>query len=180
MAGGLETLCGQAFGAEQYKKLGTYTYTAIISLILICPPLCVLWIFMDKFLILLGQDPLISSQAKSYSMWLIPALFASAILKPITRYFQSQSSILPMLLTSFTILLFHIPTCWALIYRLELGNHGAAIAFSLSTWLNVILLGLYVRFSKAFEKTRIAFSKDVFLGIGEFFRFGVPSAVMVW
>ncbi|KAH7533916.1 hypothetical protein FEM48_Zijuj04G0182200 [Ziziphus jujuba var. spinosa] len=179
MAGGLETLCGQAFGAEQYQKLGTYTYTAIISLILICPPLCVLWIFMDKFLILVGQDPLISSQAKSYSMWLIPALFASAILKPLTRYCQTQSSIIPMLLTSFTILLFHIPTCWTLIYRLELGNHGAAIAFSLSTWLNVILLGFYVSFSKAFEKTRIAFSKDVFLGIGEFFRFGVPSAVML-
>lgn len=180
MAGGLETLCGQAFGAEQYQKLGTYTLTAIVSLILICPPLCILWIFMDKFLTLLGQDPLISSQAQSYSMWLIPALFASAILKPLTRYFQSQSLILPMLLISFIILLFHIPSCWIFIYKLELGNHGAAIAFSLSTWLNVILLWFYVRYSTAFERTRITFSKDVFLGIVEFFRFGVPSAVMVW
>ncbi|KAF3443464.1 hypothetical protein FNV43_RR13146 [Rhamnella rubrinervis] len=179
MAGGLETLCGQAFGAEQYQKLGTYTLTAIISLILICPPLCILWMFMEKFLTLLGQDALISSQAQSYSMWLIPALFASAILKPLTRYFQSQSLILPMLLTSFVILLFHIPSCWIFIYKLELGSHGAAIAFSLSTWLNVILLGFYVRYSTALESTRIAFSKDVFLGIAEFFRFGVPSAVMV-
>ncbi|KAK7340920.1 hypothetical protein VNO77_21638 [Canavalia gladiata] len=35
MAGGLETLCGQAFGAEQYEKFGLYTYTAVISLTLI-------------------------------------------------------------------------------------------------------------------------------------------------
>lgn len=180
MASGLETLCGQAFGAEQFQKLGTYTLTAMISLILICPPLCVLWIFMDKFLILFGQDPLISSQAQSYSMWLIPALFASAILKPLTRYFQSQRLILPMLFTSSIILVFHIPASWVFIYKLELGTHGAAITFSLSTWLNVILLWFYMRYSTTFEMTRITFCKDAFLGIGEFFRLGVPSAVMIW
>ncbi|KAI5428135.1 hypothetical protein KIW84_033224 [Lathyrus oleraceus] len=31
MAGGMETLCGQAFGAGQFEKLGIYTYTAVIS-----------------------------------------------------------------------------------------------------------------------------------------------------
>ena len=85
MASGLETLSGQAYGAEQYKKLGTYTYTAIISLILVCLPVCVLWIFMDKLLILIGQDPTISLEARKYSMWLIPALFGGAVLKPLTR-----------------------------------------------------------------------------------------------
>ncbi|KAL5573121.1 hypothetical protein UlMin_022718 [Ulmus minor] len=179
MAGGLETLCGQAFGAEQYHKLGTYTYTAIISLTLLCPPICILWLFMDKLLILVGQDPQISLHARSYSIWLIPALFASAILKPLTRYLQTQSSILPMLLTSFLILAFHIPICWILIYKLELGQNGAAIAFSLSTWFNVMLLWLYAMCSSTFERTRIAFSKDAFRGVGEFFRYGVPSALMV-
>ncbi|KAL7171071.1 hypothetical protein ACSBR2_035851 [Camellia fascicularis] len=29
MACALETLCGQAYGAQQYQKLGTQTYTAI-------------------------------------------------------------------------------------------------------------------------------------------------------
>ena len=33
MAGAVETLCGQAYGAEQYKKLGIYTYAAIMSLL---------------------------------------------------------------------------------------------------------------------------------------------------
>ncbi|XP_022141871.1 protein DETOXIFICATION 8-like isoform X5 [Momordica charantia] len=35
MAGALETLCGQAYGAEQYQKLGVYTYSCMISLILL-------------------------------------------------------------------------------------------------------------------------------------------------
>ncbi|KAG5528045.1 hypothetical protein RHGRI_028846 [Rhododendron griersonianum] len=42
MAGALETLCGQAYGAEQYRKLGTYTYGAILSLILVCLPISLL------------------------------------------------------------------------------------------------------------------------------------------
>ncbi|KAK6128486.1 hypothetical protein DH2020_037770 [Rehmannia glutinosa] len=32
MAGALETLCGQAYGAEQYQRVGTFTYGAIMSL----------------------------------------------------------------------------------------------------------------------------------------------------
>ncbi|KAF4363984.1 hypothetical protein F8388_000567 [Cannabis sativa] len=179
MAGGLETLCGQAFGAEQYHKLGTYTYAAIISLSLICLPISVLWIFMDKFLFLVGQDPLISIEACHFSMCLIPGLFASAILKPLTRYCQTQSSILPMLLITLVVLVFHILTCWILIYKFEIGKNGAAISISLSTWLNVMLLGFYVTYSSVFEKTRISFSKEAFQGVGEFYRYAVPSAVMV-
>ncbi|KAM5569523.1 hypothetical protein ABKV19_016842 [Rosa sericea] len=179
LAGGLETLCGQAFGAEQYQKLGTYTCTAMISLLLVCPPVCLLWIFMDKFLPLVGQDPLISLQARKYSMWLIPALFGASIIKPLTRYFQSQSLIFPMLLSSFAILLFHISASWALVYKLGFGSKGSAIAFSLSTWLYVVMLGSYAMYSSVFEKTRITISKDSILHVGEFFRLAIPSAVMV-
>lgn len=180
MSGGLETLCGQAFGAKQYRKLGVHTYSAIFSLILVCPLVCILWIFMDKLLPLIGQDPLISHEARKYSMWLIPALFASAILKPLTRYLQTQSLILPMLCSSFLVLLFHIPVCWTLVFKLELGSLGSAVAFSFSTWLNVILLGFYVMYSSACEKSRASLSKEAFLAIGQFFRLGIPSAIMVW
>ncbi|CAB4273684.1 unnamed protein product [Prunus armeniaca] len=96
MAGGLETLCGQAFGAGQYHKLGTYTCTAMLSLLLV-----------------------------------------------------------------------------------GLGSKGAAIAFSMSTWLYVILLLFYALVSSAFEKTRITFSMESLLHIRQFFRLAVPSAVMV-
>ena len=48
MAGGMETLCGQAFGAGQFEKLGIYTYTAVISPAMVCVPITVVWIFLDK------------------------------------------------------------------------------------------------------------------------------------
>ncbi|XP_009776774.1 protein DETOXIFICATION 3-like [Nicotiana tabacum] len=179
LVGGMETLCGQAYGAQQYHKLSTYTYTAIISLFLVCIPICVLWCFMDKLLILTGQDHSISVEARKYSLWVIPAIFGGAISKPLTRYLQAQSLIFPMLLSSFAVLCLHLPISWAFIFKLELGNIGAAIAFSISSWLYVLFLASYVKLSSSCEKTRAPFSMEAFLGIRQFFRLAIPSAVMV-
>ncbi|KAF2290366.1 hypothetical protein GH714_012321 [Hevea brasiliensis] len=178
MAGALETLCGQAYGAEQYQKLGTYTYSAIISLILVCIPISLLWMFTDKLLILIGQDPSISHVARKYSVWLIPNLVSYAVLQALIRCFQTQSLIIPMLFSSFVTLCFHIPFCWVLVFKTELGCVGAALAISVSYWLNVFLLGLYMKYSSMCKDTRSAISMDVFWSMKEFFRFALPSAVM--
>lgn len=180
MSSALETLCGQAYGAKQYERVGTYTYGAIISLIFICFPISILWIYIDKLLILLGQDPSISIEARKFSVWLIPSLFPYAILQSITRYLQSQSLIFPMLWTSVIVLVLHVPVCWVLVFKLGLGTAGAALAIGTSYTLNAILLGLYLCYSKSCEKTRVTCSGDVFSSIKEFFRFAIPSAVMIW
>ncbi|KDO39257.1 hypothetical protein CISIN_1g047089mg, partial [Citrus sinensis] len=96
----LETLCGQAYGAEQYQKIGTYTYSAMFFCIAICLPISVLWIFMDKILMLLHQNPQISVEARNYAIWLIPALFGYAILRSLCHNLQAQSLILTLFLSS--------------------------------------------------------------------------------
>nr|GMC59967.1 protein DETOXIFICATION 14-like [Ipomoea batatas] len=179
MASALETLCGQVYGALQYKKLGVYTFGAIIPLIVACIPISILWVFMDKLLMLIGQDPLISVEAKKYSTWLIPALFPYAILQPLVRYLQAQSLILPMLLSSVVSLCFHVPVCWAFVFKFNLGSSGAAMAIALSYWLNVVLLGVYVRCSSSCNDTRISFSREIYSCIGEFVRLAIPSAGMI-
>ncbi|KAJ9562233.1 hypothetical protein OSB04_007393 [Centaurea solstitialis] len=141
MSGALETLCGQAYGAGQYKKVGTYTYAAIIALVFVCFPISVLWIYIDKLLIFLGQDPLISAEARKFSVWLIPSLFPYAILQLLTRYLQSQSLVLPMLWSSVVVLVVHVPVCWALVFWFGFGSAGAAVAIGISYTLNMILWG---------------------------------------
>ncbi|KAL2518948.1 MATE efflux family protein [Abeliophyllum distichum] len=179
MASALETLSGQAYGAQQYKRIGTQTYTAIFSLIIVCIPLSVLWIFLGKVLVFVGQDPQISHEAGKFTMWLVPALFGYATLQPLIRYFQMQSMILPMLVSSCITICFHIAVCWVLVFKSGLKNIGAAVAMDLSMWLNVTILGLYMKFSSTCEKTRAPISMEIFEGMKEFFRFAVPSAVMV-
>ncbi|RYR37193.1 hypothetical protein Ahy_A09g042121 isoform E [Arachis hypogaea] len=179
MASGLETICGQAYGAEQYQRIGMQTYTAIFSLILVCVPLSILWINIEQILVFLGQDPLIAHEAAKFIIWLIPAPFAYAILQPLVRYFQIQSLLLPMLVSSCVTLFLHIPLCWLLVFKAGLNSAGGALAVSISIWCNVIFLGLFMRYSPSCAKTRAPISLEMFRGIGEFFRFAVPSAVMI-
>ncbi|MED6206938.1 hypothetical protein PIB30_031280 [Stylosanthes scabra] len=92
MASGLETLCGQAYGAEQHQKFGMQIHTAIFSLVLMCIPLAMIWFNMERILILIGQDPLISHEAGKFTIWLVPGLFAYAIQQPLVRYSKELES----------------------------------------------------------------------------------------
>ncbi|CAH2052484.1 unnamed protein product [Thlaspi arvense] len=178
LVGALETLCGQAFGAKQYEKIGTYTYSAVASNISICFFISILWIYIDKLLISLGQDPEISRVAGSYAVWLIPALFGQAIVIPLTRFLQTQGLVLPLLYTVVTTLLFHIVVCWILVSVFGMGSNGAALAISLSFWLYALILACYVRFSSSCEKTRGFVSADFVSCVKQFFHYGIPSAAM--
>ncbi|ESQ28085.1 hypothetical protein EUTSA_v10018467mg [Eutrema salsugineum] len=179
LASALETLCGQANGAKQFEKLGEHTYTGIFSLFIVCIPLSVLWSYMGEILSLIGQDPLVSQEAGKFATWLIPALFAYATLQPLVRFFQAQSLILPLIMSSISALCCHVVLCWSLVFKFGLGSLGAAIAISVSYWLNVTVLGLYMTFSSSCSKSRAPISMSVFSGMREFFRFGIPSASMI-
>ncbi|XP_050224815.1 protein DETOXIFICATION 12-like [Mercurialis annua] len=179
MACALETLCGQAYGAEQYRKLGNQTYSGIFSLILVAFGVSIIWMNMEKLLILIGQDPTIAHEAGNFTRLLVPALFAYAIFQPLIRYYQTQSLTTPILISACATLALHIPLSWVLVFESGLGNLGGALAISISNWLNVIFLVVYMRYSSACEKTRVPISMEVIHGVGEFFRFAIPSVLMI-
>uniref|UniRef100_A0A1J3I3Q6 Protein DETOXIFICATION n=1 Tax=Noccaea caerulescens TaxID=107243 RepID=A0A1J3I3Q6_NOCCA len=178
LVGALETLCGQAYGAKQYAKLGTYAYSAVFSNVPICFLISMLWIFLDKLLISIGQDPDISKLAGSYIVWLIPALFAQVVQQPLNRFLQTQGLVLPLLYCALTTLLFHVPVCWTLVYTFGFGSNGAAFAISLSYWFSVLLLVFYVRLSSSCVNTRRFVSDDFVSCVKQFFHYGIPSAAM--
>lgn len=178
MAGALETLCGQTYGAEEFSKIGNYICSAMITLILVCFPISLMWIFIDKLLLLFGQDTEIAHAAREYCICLIPALFGHAVLQSLIRYFQIQSMIFPMVFSSIVILCLHVPICWCLVFKFGLGHVGAAFAIGIAYWLNVIWLGIYMKYSPACEKTKIVFSCNSLLYIAEFCQFAIPSGLM--
>ncbi|KAL1323138.1 hypothetical protein HN51_068185 [Arachis hypogaea] len=178
MAGALETLCGQTYGAEEFRSLGNYTCCAIGTLTLVCLPISLIWIFMDKILLLFGQDPAISLVAREYCICLIPALYGYAVLQAMTRYFQTQSMIYPMVFSSVAALCFHVPICWGLVFKFGLGHIGAAFAIAISYWLNAIGLVVYMKCSSSCEKSKIVFSSNALKCISEFLQYAIPSGLM--
>lgn len=152
----------------------------MFCLALVCLPLSIIWFNMGKLLVFLGQDPSIAYKAGIYASWLIPGLFSYSVLMPLTRYFQNQSLLRPLLMTSSFVFCLHIPLSWLLVYKSGLGYIGGALALSLSNWLYAILLGSFMYYSSACSETRAPLSTEIFDGVGEFFRYALPSAAMIW
>ncbi|KAK1682638.1 hypothetical protein QYE76_043486 [Lolium multiflorum] len=145
MASSLDTLCGQAFGAKQYHLLGIYKQRAILVLTLVSVVVAMVWAYTGQILLLVGQDAEIAMGAGSYIRWLIPALFVYGLLQCHVRFLQTQNIVLPVMMSAGVTALSHVPVCWLLVYKLGLGNKGAALANAISYLANVSILTVYIR-----------------------------------
>ncbi|KAL8478686.1 hypothetical protein ACS0TY_030531 [Phlomoides rotata] len=179
MASALDTLCGQSYGAKQYHMLGIHMQRAMLVLFLVCIPLAVIWANTAPILQFLGQDPLISKEAGIYARFMIPCVFGYGILQCQVRFLQTQNNVFPMMITSGITTLLHLGLCWILVLKCGLGSRGAAVANSISYWMNVLWLSLYIKFSPSCKKTWTGFSRDALHDILNFVTLAVPSAVMV-
>ncbi|KAL6183250.1 hypothetical protein ACLB2K_044661 [Fragaria x ananassa] len=179
MSSALDTFSGQCYGAKQYHMMGIHMQRAMFVLLLVCIPLAIISANTRIILIALGQDADISTEAGKFARFNIPSLFAYALLQCLVRFLQTQNIVFPMMLSSGITTLLHIPLCWLLVFKSGLGSRGAALANSISYWINVLLLVLYVRFSSTCAKTWTGLSKEAFQNVATFLRLAIPSAVMV-
>ncbi|PNT60859.1 hypothetical protein BRADI_5g07146v3 [Brachypodium distachyon] len=166
MSSSLDTLYGQAFGAKQYHLLGIYKQRAIFVLTLVSVVVAVIWAYTGQILLFFGLDPEIAMGAGTYIRWLIPALFVYGPLQCHVRFLQTQNIVLPVMLSAGVMALSHVLVCWLLVYKLGLGNSGAALANTISYLAN-------------FLNTWTGLSTEAFHDILSFLRLAVPSALMV-
>ena len=180
MGSALDTLCGQAYGAKHYHMLGIHLQRAMSVLLIVSVPLAFIWAKAEHILMSLYQDPYISREAGRYVWFMMPTLFSCGILQCLVRFLQAQKIVFPVMLISAITSLFYFPTCWFLVFKTSFGSAGAALAGSISSWINVFLLVIYVKLSSACNETWIGFSEMSIHDILSFLRLAVPSASMVW
>ncbi|KAL4654578.1 hypothetical protein ACB092_01G389600 [Castanea dentata] len=178
MGSALDTYCGQAYGAKQYRLIGIHTQRAMIVLLLSCIPITLIWAKASHILVFLRQDPEISAAAGLYARFLIPCIFGYAIVQCYVRFLQAQNNILPMMISTGISTLSHLITCWILVFKCGLGIKGAALASGISYWINALLLMAYVQKSPSCENTWAGFSKEAFYGIHQFLKISIPSTIM--
>ncbi|XP_019096093.1 PREDICTED: protein DETOXIFICATION 16 [Camelina sativa] len=178
-ASALDTLCGQSFGAKKYGMLGIQMQRAMFVLTLASIPLSIIWANTEHFLVFFGQNKAIATLAGSYAKFMIPSIFAYGLLQCFNRFLQAQNNVFPVVFCSGVTTSLHVLLCWVLVFKSGLGFQGAALANSISYWLNVILLFCYVKFSPSCSLTWTGFSKEALRDIIPFLRLAVPSALMV-
>ncbi|TVU51742.1 hypothetical protein EJB05_03184, partial [Eragrostis curvula] len=138
MGSALDTLSGQAVGAGQLHRLGTYTQQSVDHLrrhgggavagVRARAPL---------LRSVLHQPAAVAAAAGPYARWAIPRLFAHAANIPTLMFFQAQGSLWPAAAISGAALAAHAALTYAAVVRLGYGLRGAAVAGNVSHWLVV-------------------------------------------
>ncbi|KAK3039709.1 hypothetical protein RJ639_027050 [Escallonia herrerae] len=179
MGSAVETLCGQAYGAQRYEMLGVYLQRATVVLTLTGLPVTVLYLFSGKLLLLLGEPTAVANAAAVFVFGLIPQIFAYAINFPIQKFLQAQSIVAPSAYISAATLVVHLVLSWVAVYKIGFGLIGASLVLSLSWWIIVVAQFVYIVMSDRCKATWTGLKWDAFSGLWGFVRLSAASAVML-
>ncbi|XP_059625463.1 protein DETOXIFICATION 49-like [Cornus florida] len=179
LAMGMEPICGQAFGAKRHTLLGLSLQRTVLLLILTSFPIALLWLNMQRILLLCGQDESISTEAQSYLLYSLPDLLAQSFLHPIRIYLRTQSITLPLTFCATLTVILHIPITYFLVSKLGLGTRGVAIS---GVWTNfnlVAFLIIYILISGVYKKTWVGLSMECLKEWKSLLNLAIPSCISV-
>ncbi|XP_059594852.1 protein DETOXIFICATION 25-like [Vitis vinifera] len=138
MSSATETLCGQAFGANQYHMMGIYLQRSWIVDAVVATILTCLFIFETPLFELLGQEEEVAIAAGNFSLWFIPILYFYVFTLTIQMYLQAQLKNMIVGWLSASSFVLPVLLSWIFVIKLNLGVPGALGAMIISTWSMVI------------------------------------------
>jgi MATE family multidrug resistance protein len=175
-----DTLSSQAFGAENFPRVGVILQRAVLILSMFCIPVAAVWCFIDRLLVLIGQPPDAAHLAGRYLRISIASIPAVILYECLKRFLQSQRVMHPMLWCSIVTAGLHPLWLWVLMYRLGLGFDGAPLANIISVYTNFVLLLLIACIGRPFFATSWPGpSREALTGWKEFLKLGIPGAAMM-
>lgn len=153
MGTAVSTVCGQAYGAQNYRKVGETLQLGMLVFWLACLPISLLWWNGESVLLLCGQDPAVAEYAGRYIRYLIPFIWCFAAQSAINSYLQAQRIMSPGALASILIAPIHLVVCFIMFSSLNTGFIGGALALITSGLIQTVILVAIVRFRGLHVKT---------------------------
>ncbi|KAK8511947.1 hypothetical protein V6N13_073775 [Hibiscus sabdariffa] len=176
---GMESICGQAFGARKYTLLGLTLQRTVLLLLVSSLPISLLWLNMKRILMVFGQDETIAIVAQSYLVYSVPDLLAQSVLHPLRIYLRTQSITLPLTFCALLSILLHVPINFLLVSHLKLGIKGVALS---GVWTNFNLVGslmFYILYFQVHKKTWGGLSMECFKEWKSLLNLAIPSCISV-
>ena len=139
-----ETICSQAYGADNKCLMGV---TLTRGILIGCLGLLIssaIWLNTESLLLLCGQDPIVSKMAGRYLLIALPVLPAAFLFSLLEKYLQAQSVVLPIVYVDIFTNIINVLANYIFVVYLELGLDGSAIVFSIISWMHVILICFYI------------------------------------
>ncbi|XP_020584365.1 protein DETOXIFICATION 21-like isoform X1 [Phalaenopsis equestris] len=178
MASALETLCGQSYGAKQYRMLGIYLQRSWIILFICSLFILPIFIFTTPLLKLLRQDDSIAEMAGTISKWFIPVMFSYIWAFTLQMYLQSQSKNIIITYLAVLTLALHLSLSWFMTKILGLGLVGVMSSTIIVMWIPVIGQLGFIFFGGCPETWK-GFSFSAFKDLWSTMKVSLSSGVML-
>ena len=158
----MDTLCSQAYGAENFHLVGVWAQRGAVMLtFFMCPLICGMWYFIASPVFRAigiddGTAALAADYCKIYTYGLWPTLMARCV----QGFLRSQRIVRPvMYCTAFGAVITTGFCIWAV---QTYGFYGAPLGGVVGSWINLVLLILYCLFSGCHRKCWGGWSGDAF------------------
>ncbi|XP_074263544.1 protein DETOXIFICATION 54-like [Silene latifolia] len=186
LASGLEPICSQSYGSQNYHLLSISLNRMIVILFIAIIPISFLWINMGPIMVFLGQDLEVTSMAAIYCIYSLPDLFTNVILQPLRVYLRSQGVTKPQMWCTLIAVIFHVPLNYWLVMVLGWGVKGVAIAAVMTNLNMAVMMAGYVYYRERKRVTNDGIKGGLrwwswemkgVEGVGPLLKLAVPSCL---
>lgn len=176
----MDTLCSQAFGANEPKKMGTYAQTGFFVLLFCTAFAAVMFLNATEILIALGQPEEVSQLAGTFVRYMFPGIPFIYGYELVRKVLQAQNIANPMVMTSVLANIINICVGYGLVYYTEFSYLGAAIALSCNYISLLVFVVPYLAWSGVTEVFWDGLHlQEAILGVPEFLSFGIPGMLQM-
>uniref|UniRef100_A0A3Q2VP66 Multidrug and toxin extrusion protein n=1 Tax=Haplochromis burtoni TaxID=8153 RepID=A0A3Q2VP66_HAPBU len=181
-----DTLISQTFGSKNMKRVGVILQRSSLILLAFCLPCWAIIMNSYSLLILMHQEEEVARIAQIYVMAFLPAVPVRMVALHTGLLIMSfkkkifQGIILPQMYTAGIANVLNLGFNYVLIFTLNLGIIGSAIANSLAQITLCLLLYGYIRIRKLHQKTWGGWSTECLQEWGSYMKLAVPSLLMVY
>ncbi|XP_009130375.2 protein DETOXIFICATION 24 [Brassica rapa] len=178
MSSATETLCGQAYGAEQYHTMGIYLQRSWIVDIAVTTLFLPFIIFAGPILRLLGQNVAITRTVDEIYPWMIPYVYSLIFTMTMQMYLQAQMKNAIVGVLSTLSLALDILVTWWCVRFMGMGIGGALLGLNVSSWSLVLAEFVYV-FGGWCPFTWTGFSTAAFADLVPMLKLSISSGFMI-
>lgn len=175
----LDTLCAQAYGANQPLLVGVYFQRCVAVMLTIYIPLAVVWWFLAPLLELVVPGHDLCLQAQLFLRILMVGAPGFILFEAGKRFLQAQKLFNAATYVLVAVVPVNACLLFGLVYHTDLGYLGAPLATVILYWLMALLLGAYVVFVDGKQCWNGLQLQLLFRQWGPLMALALPGVVMV-
>ncbi|KAJ8347655.1 hypothetical protein SKAU_G00262440 [Synaphobranchus kaupii] len=172
-------LASATFGGKNLERVGVILQRSMLILLLFCLPCWAILINTHSILLALQQEAEVARIAQLFVFAFLPAVPAMFLHQLQVAYLQNQGIILPQLYTAAVANIINVATNYILIFWMDLGVIGSAVANSLAQITICVLLFAYIRWKNLHKNTWGGWSTASLQEWGSYMQLAIPSTLML-